>query len=223
LVALLQADAVCRRASSGSWLLKNLSVDVRPGDRIAIKGPSGAGKTLFLRALALLDPLDGGEIRWNGNGVPDDAVPSFRSQVGYLHQEPALVEGTVEDNLRLPFALGIYRERAFDPGRTRELLQHLGCDRSFLERAGPDLSGGERQITALVRLLQLDPLVLLLDEPTAALDPETTRRAAELIASWAAAAEAARAYLWVSHDERLTERGSNRRLRLERGASLEEA
>ena len=218
----LRASAIGRRLSADDWLLKDLSVDVRPGDRIAIHGPSGAGKTLFLRALALLDPLDAGEIRWQGKRVSDDGIPGYRREVGYLHQDPALVEGAVEDNLRLPFALGVYRDMTFDPGRALELLEHLGCDRSFLERSSADLSGGERQMVALVRLLQLDPLVLLLDEPTASLDPEATRRATDLVTSWAEDRRRERAYLWVSHDEQLTQKHSNRRLRLERGTLLAE-
>ncbi|MEE8138614.1 MAG: ATP-binding cassette domain-containing protein [Thermoanaerobaculia bacterium] len=219
---LLQGEAIGRGLPGGGWLLKDLSVEIRPGDRIAIQGPAGAGKTLLLRALALLDPLDAGEIRWRGKSVPDQEIPSFRRQVGYLHQSPALVEGTAEANLRLPFTLGVYRDRTFDPGRALELLRHLGCDRSFLTRSCADLSGGESQMVALVRLLQLDPVVLLLDEPTASLDPEATRRATDLITSWAESGASERATVWVSHDQQLTRKISSRRLRLERGILLAE-
>ncbi len=222
MAALLQAEAISRRVSGGSWLLRDLSLEVRQGDRIAIHGPIGAGKSLFPRALSLLDPLDAGEIRWQGRRVLDHEIPSYRRQVGYLQQNPALAEGTAEDNLRLPFTLGVYRDRAFDPEHALELLDHLGRDRSFLQRESADLSGGERQILALVRLLQLDPLVLLLDEPTAALDPDTTRRAADLITSWAEGRMSEGAYLWVSHDDELTQERSNRRLRLARGTLLAE-
>ncbi len=219
---LLQAEAISRRVPGDSWLLKDLSIEIRQGDRIAIHGPIGAGKTLFLRALALLDPLDAGEIRWQGRRVLDHEIPNYRRQVGYLHQNPALVEGTAEDNLRLPFTLGVYRDRAFDAEHAVELLEHLGRDRSFLKRASADLSGGERQILALIRLLQLDPLVLLLDEPTASLDPETTRRATDLITSWAEGSGSNRTFVWVSHDDELTRRIANRQLRLERGGRLAE-
>ncbi len=77
-------------------------------------------------------------------------------------------------------------------------------------------------MVALVRLLQLDPVVLLLDEPTASLDPEATRRATDLITSWAESGASERATVWVSHDEQLTRKISSRRLRLERGILLAE-
>ena len=132
------------------------------------------------------------------------------------------MEGTVETNLRLPFALGVNRDNAFDPGLALELLGHLGRDRSFLERSCADLSGGEQQLVALVRLLQLDPLVVLLDEPTASLDPKAAGRATDLITSWTEDRMNERAYVWVTHNEELTRERSNRRLRLGPGHLLTE-
>ena len=220
---IVQADAIGRRGPDGAWLLKDVSFKIHSGDHMAIQGPTGAGKTLLLRALALLDTPDAGVIRWRGEPVADHKVPSYRRTVAYLPQRPALIEGSVEANLRLPFALRIHQERAFERGRALELLQLLGCDESFLKRSCADLSGGESQILALVRLLQLDPAVLLLDEPTASLDPEATRSAREMVVSWAESGNGERAYVWVSHDQELAQQVSNRQLRLQGGVLRVEA
>jgi putative ABC transport system ATP-binding protein len=149
-----------------------------------VLGPSGAGKAVLLRALALLDLLDEGVILWGGQAIRCEAVPSFRSTVLYLHQRPTLFEGAVEANLRHPFSLKVHRNRRYDRDRIVNLLEQLGRDTSFLEKSHRDLSGGEAQIVALLRALQLDPTVLLLDEPTASLDRETASVIEDLLKRW---------------------------------------
>jgi len=212
---LLEADRITRRTPEGETLLEGVSLAVAAGERVGIEGPTGAGKSVLLRALSLLDPIEGGALEFRGSPLADGDVPAYRSRVAYLHQSPALVEGTVEENLRLPFALRIYRDRSFDRERVAELLGALGQEPSFLGKQKGDLSGGERQVTALVRLLQLAPEVLLLDEPTAALDPESTALAEELIVRWVEAGE--RAAVWVTHDPAQADRVATRRMRLARG------
>src|SRR6266478_4288314 len=102
---LLEAQRIGRFArESRNWLLRDVSLAVRGGDRLAIIGPTGSGKTLLLRSLALLDPTDEGQVLRLNGPISPDSVPDFRRQVIYLHQRPALIEGTVEDNLRLPFS-----------------------------------------------------------------------------------------------------------------------
>jgi putative ABC transport system ATP-binding protein len=215
---LLEARGLGRRRPGDSgWLLRDIRVMLHPGQRVAVVGPTGAGKTLLLRALALLDPLDEGLVLLNGQPVRSEAVPSFRSAVIYVHQRPALSEGNVETNLRHPFLLKVHRKRHFDRDRIVHLVRGLDRDESFLERLHRDLSGGEAQIVALLRALQLDPTVLLLDEPTASLDGESVRAIEGLLGRWYTEGAGKRAYLWVTHDSGQADRVADHILCMQAG------
>src|SRR5438128_471187 len=101
---LLRVRDVGRRApGSENWLLRDVSLEVYAGDRIALVGPSGSGKSLLLRILALLDGIDGGTLEMQGKTAGEPGVPEHRRKVIYLHQRPALFEGTVEFNFERPF------------------------------------------------------------------------------------------------------------------------
>ncbi len=190
-----------RDARSGVTLLQPATLVVRAGDRIALTGPSGGGKSVLLRALALLDPLDGGQVTWQGEAIHLSAVPAYRCHVAYVRQRPALLPGTVEDNLLMPYQLRARRHSAaFDRDAAIALLAGAERDASFLEKNAGDLSGGEAQIAALVRTLQTRPTVLLLDEPTAALDPASARAVESLLQHWFAQAPDRHAWIWVTHD-----------------------
>jgi putative ABC transport system ATP-binding protein len=199
---LLEAHNLGRRhPDGGRWLLEDVSLAVHAGRPLALGGPSGSGKTLLLRALALLDPLDAGSVLWQGRRLASEAVPHFRHEVIYLHQRPTLLGETVQDALARPFSLAVHRDRRFDPARIVDLLGQLYRGEAFLAKRTDDLSGGEMQIVALLRAVQLDPILLLLDEPTAALDRRTARAVEELLRNWVAeSAGQRRSYVWVSHD-----------------------
>ncbi|MEP9325433.1 ATP-binding cassette domain-containing protein [Paraburkholderia phymatum] len=210
-------DIVRRDATRGQTLLQPARIAIRPGERIAITGPSGSGKSVFMRALALLDPLDGGEVRWRGKRIARATIPRYRRHVAYIRQRPALLDGTVEDNLRYPYTLHAYRDVRFDRARAAALASQAGRSSDFLDRFASELSGGEAQIAALIRVLQLEPDVLLLDEPTASLDPESALAIEGLVRAWFDAAPRARAWLWVSHDPAQAARVNNRHLTMRAG------
>jgi putative ABC transport system ATP-binding protein len=220
---LVDVQGIGRRApGTEAWLLYDVSFSICGGDRLALTGPSGAGKTLLLRALAMLDPIDDGKILWQGATVASGLVPTYRSHVMYLHQRPTLMSGTVADNLQQPFMLRVYRDRQFDRERIIHALAITGRDADFLNRSHRDLSGGERQVVAVLRAIQLDPVVLLLDEPTAALDAETRLAVEGLVAQWLGKSPQARATVWVTHDVEQAARVADRVLTMRGGRLIAE-
>ena len=218
---ILEAFGIGRLLDDKRWLFRDISLAIQPGERIALVGATGSGKTLLLRSLALLDPVDAGKVCWNGQIITSGLVPRFRSRVIYLHQRPPLFNGTVEENLRQPFALRIHRGKSFDRSQTLHRLSSVGHGEDFLAKPSRNLSGGERQLVALLRALQLGPVLLLLDEPTAALDANTSRAVEKLVQSWQAEAAPRRAFVWVSHQTDQIERITNRTLIMRAGQITE--
>ncbi len=209
---------------SRQMLLQPTRFALQVGDRVALTGPSGSGKSVFLRALALLDPLSGGQIAWHGQAVDRASITRYRRNVAYIQQRPAILDGTVEDNLRYPFSLQIYRDVRFDRARAASLAAQAGRGADFLDKRASELSGGEAQIAALIRVLQLAPEVLLLDEPTASLDPESSHAIEGLVDAWfhAGLAHAStHASVWVSHDPAQAKRMSERHLTMHAGVLSE--
>ena len=194
----LVVDGLGRRLA-GSWIWQDISLQVGPSDGVGIVGPSGSGKSLFLRALAGLDTVQQGTIAFQGQPLEGWSMPEYRSKVLYLHQRTSLHEGSVEDNLRAVFEFAVHRHRRFDRDRAGALLAKLGRSEAFFQRDAASLSGGESQIVALVRALQLEPCLLLLDEPTASLDSETVGLLEGMLLEWRAVS-AERAFLLTSHD-----------------------
>jgi putative ABC transport system ATP-binding protein len=209
---LLEARSLGRRQRGGSdhWLLRAINLAVHGGDRLAIIGPTGSGKTLLLRSLAVLDASDEGEVFWQGQAVSPASTPQYRRQAIYLHQRPVLVEGTVEENLRLPYSLHAHAAGEFNRPNVLDLLKRVGRGSEFMQQAGQNLSGGERQLVAVIRALQLSPPMLLLDEPTASLDENTSWTIEELVKCWQQGSPETRAFLWVTHDPEQAARVSNR-------------
>jgi putative ABC transport system ATP-binding protein len=220
---LLCARGIARTDPVGATqLLQPTSLDLCRGDQVVISGPSGAGKSVLLRGLAMLDPLSAGSILLRGAPVSAASIPAFRAQVAYLRQRPAAMTGTVEDNLRLPFALKVYAGRSYSRERVLRMLALAGKPASFLDKQARDLSGGEAQTVALIRVLQLDPAVLLLDEPTAALDPESTEVIEAMVLAWAAGrsegrAAPAAATVWITHSPAQAARVGKRYCRMVAG------
>lgn len=218
-------DAARRHPTEPRWLLDHVSLALCAGDRFAVNGPSGAGKTLLLRSMILLDPFDQGEVLWHDRLLRPAEIPDFRRSAIYLHQRAVLPcdpsrGDTVEDALRRPFSLAIHRQRSFDRPRILALLESLGRGAAFLEQSVSSLSGGEIQMTVLLRAVQLDPVVLLLDEPTAAIDPAAAATVEQLVNRWWSEKPKERALIWVTHDAAQAQRVADRTVRMEGGKFL---
>jgi putative ABC transport system ATP-binding protein len=215
---MLQAFELARRhPTENRWLLDRVTLEIRAGDRVVVAGPSGAGKTLLLRAMAMLDPLDGGNLLWQGHPIGRESIPAFRASAIYCHQRPAMIAATVEEALRRPLGLKIHRAKKFDRPWLLERFKSLGKPDNFLDQQTANLSGGEMQIVALLRALQLAPRILLLDEPTSALDPKTAAAVEQLLIDWVERLPGERALVWVSHDVGQGGRVATRKIFMENG------
>jgi putative ABC transport system ATP-binding protein len=209
---LLAAHNLERCSADKKKLFSGLSLQLHAGECLGLSGPSGVGKSLLLRTLALLDPISIGEILWLGE--PIQAIPQYRSVVIYLSQKPAFAIGTVKDNLMIPWQFSSHKSQT--ESATPDWLA-WGLPQTFAERKVEQLSGGERQKLALLRALQLQPRVLLLDETTAAMDPESVLLAETSITKWLKGGD--RACIWVSHHAEQLQRVATRQLCLT-GAGL---
>lgn len=150
---------------AGKRVLDGVSARL-PDGATCIVGPSGSGKSTILRLLNRLADPDRGAVLYRGRDVREYEPRALRREVALVPQLPALVPGSVADNLRFAASFA---------GREPEvgsLLAMAGLDPSFADRDAERLSVGERQRVMLARALALEPRVLLLDEPTAALDAQ---------------------------------------------------
>ncbi len=219
--AIIEAINVTRRDDKTERIiLDSASLSVNAGESVGLIGPSGSGKSSMLRSLARLDPVLVGCIRFQGTAITGNAIPAFRRQVAYLSQRPFLIEGTVEQNVSLPFSFAS-ATGSFNRQTAIELLGVLGRRESILDQDAMTLSGGEQQSVALVRAMLIEPAVLLLDEPTASLDTPATQRFENLANIWKLA-DADRTWIWTSHDADQVARMTSRTVQMLDGKIVNE-
>ncbi|HKJ58767.1 MAG TPA: phosphonate ABC transporter ATP-binding protein [Halobacteriales archaeon] len=176
---------------SGERALRGVSLDVSGNETVAVIGPSGAGKSTFIRCINRLTEPTGGSVELDGVEVTElsgDRLREVRRDMGMIFQEFNLVERlTVMENV-LSGRLGyVSTWRAFrrslsgdDIGRAYEVLDRVGLAGHENDRAD-ELSGGQRQRVGIARAVVQRPKILLVDEPTSSLDPETSRAVMDLL------------------------------------------
>jgi ATP-binding cassette subfamily B multidrug efflux pump len=161
------------------WVLRDCSFEVRPGERLAIVGATGEGKTTCARLLDRFYDVQRGRVLVEGVDVREWDLDRLRKRVGVVFQDTVLFTGTVEANLRLGRDGRVDRadlDRAVEVANAGALLGGLprGLAEELTERAG-NLSHGERQLLAIARAVVYNPAILVLDEATSSVDPESER------------------------------------------------
>ncbi len=201
----IEAVEICRHFGTDTTrvdVLRTVCLQVEAGEWVAIMGPSGSGKTTLLHALGGLEPVDSGSISISGESLSHSEASRARrrrNDVAFVFQQYNLLgDLTALDNVALPLRMQGLRRRAAR-GQASSLLDRLGLvDRMHAHPA--QLSGGEQQRVAIARALAVEPVVLMADEPTGALDSDSGSLVLDLLRSQH---ERGQTIVMVTHDHRV--------------------
>ena len=172
-----------RKSFGSNVVLDGIDLSIDRGEAVVIAGPSGSGKSTLLRCVNALETIDSGDIRFDGQSIPNAGKGIFklRAEMGMVFQQFNLFpHKTVLENVMLgPVEVkGVDRKKAEE--RARALLERVGIAEK--SQASPaDLSGGQQQRVAIARALAMEPKLMLFDEPTSALDPEMIREVLDVM------------------------------------------
>lgn len=165
----------------GNDVLRDVNLDIQQGETFVIIGPTGSGKTTLLRLIALIDKPVSGTIRFNGHDIPDSARERLRvrRKIAMVSQKPAVFNTSVYNNVAYGLKVR-YEKKSSIRIKVANALETVGLA-GFEQRNARSLSGGETQRVALARAMVIEPDLLLLDEPTANLDPVSTANVEKLV------------------------------------------
>jgi polar amino acid transport system ATP-binding protein len=201
--------------------VREVSLDIEPGETVVVIGPSGSGKSTFLRCLNRLEYADSGSIIVDGVDIldPDCDINAIRAEVGMVFQSFNLFPHmTVLENLNLAQQVVRKRSRTEAEKRSMELLHKVGIADKHAVR--PDqLSGGQQQRVAIARALAMDPKIMLFDEPTSALDPEMVGEVLDVMKQLA---REGMTMVVVTHEMGFAREVADRVLFMDHGVVLEE-
>ncbi len=177
-----------------------VSGSVDGGAVLVVRGPSGAGKSTLLRILARLQTCISGEVLLKGRSWREIPGTEWRSEVHYMAQKPVIFDGSVADNLAVPFESRVLREKkCFDREQAKAYLEGLMLSTpGFMQQDARTLSGGEAARLVFARALLVGPSVLLLDEPAAPLDGKSREAFYRVLTGWLKSS--GRVAVLVSHD-----------------------
>ncbi len=207
-------------ASVGAhYLLRDISFAVSPGEKIAIAGASGAGKTSLLKLCNLLHSPTEGNISFSATDIAQKSVTKLRQQIVLVPQEPKLLGMKVKEALAYPLKLQQLSSSEIKQ-RVATWSEALKIPEIWLDRHELQLSLGQRQLVAIARALVMQPPILLLDEPTSALDLGTSDRLLSLLNSLAENQKMT--IVMVNHQLELSAKFAERILYLENGFLIED-
>ena len=218
---ILETAGLTKSFDRGKAVLNKIDFSIRQGEVVVIVGPSGCGKSTFLRCLNLLEEADGGEIFLEGKPINREKkdIHKYREQIGMVFQSYELFpHKNVLDNVSLAPLLVQKRDKAEVKEEALKLLKRVG----LLEKAESyprQLSGGQKQRVAIVRALMMHPKVLLLDEITAALDPEMVREVLQVVLELA---KEGMTMVIVTHEMEFAKAVADRVIFLDQGEIVEE-
>lgn len=204
-----------RKSLDGKDVLRGVNLDVEKGEIMAVVGPSGSGKSTLLRCLNRLIEMDEGDVELEGKNIRSLAPVALRRKIVLVHQESAMFEGTVFENVSFGPAL----RGEVDPAHINNCLGEAGLPAEFGEKDATKLSGGEKKRVALARALALRPRLLLLDEPTAGVDPKRIEQVEKTILNFTKNHNLT--VLWVTHHVEQAKMVSNRIANLKDGTVKE--
>ena len=206
----------------GQKILDGINLEVKQGDVLVVVGPSGCGKSTLLRCINALEPIQGGTIKLQGMDIRKGSknITTLRQKIGMVFQSYELFpHKTILENILLAPMKVQKRPRAEVEKEAFELLDRVGlADRK--DDYPRQLSGGQKQRVAIVRALCMHPEILLLDEITAALDPEMVREVLDVVLSLA---KAGSTMVIVTHEMNFARAIADRVLFLDGGVVAEEA
>jgi phospholipid/cholesterol/gamma-HCH transport system ATP-binding protein len=212
-----------RKAFGEQTVLDGIDLTVEHGEGLTVLGRSGTGKSVLLKLLIGLEKPDSGSIRIGDSEITGLKVRDLneaRKKIGFLFQQAALYDSmTIEQNVEFPLKRHTELSDAERKERVSELLKTVGLE-SDLDKLPAQLSGGMKKRAGLARALALDPEIVMLDEPTAGLDPITSAEIGELILGLKKKREITS--IIVTHDIHSARHISDRLVVLDRGRIVEE-